>query len=504
MIEEKENQKNENIVVEAMLCKSVSGTENEDGNYVFEVEASNENLDLQNQKTLQSALENSSAYFKSNGVISDDHMHKTRNPDGTVEMHKDKIIGEPLDVWFDKDTKKTYVKGILYSGIKAAKPYIDLLKNNSHLVKASIGGIMPKIKHNPDGTETVTSFMWNDLALTCSPVNWTVGSAKFAKSIAMADFCKSLEAGAGTNAAEMTGGRSLQTEEVENKTKELLDITDGNIKGDDKSDDLEKSDDDKSIIHAVVMAIDKGELKTFDKIKDFLVKKGFSENKAEETTKEIIKQGEQRMKKSHFSSTIDDLLKSYTVDEDIEKSKAKDSEENGTDESEDEGPDLFNDDEDDDDKDSESEKKVEKCSVKKSAADESYLDATELMKSMGEKLDALTEENESLRKSLEEIQENMINVTKSFGEYVNAPNGRQTVMQKSMGDEKTVSSGPVKRPSNADFDVLKSCLVKAVQNKKIGLEAVQFYNSEFQKAMAGQKINPDVWGKICSIVHENR
>ena len=176
------------VLIEGNICKSIQGQEDENGNFIVEVEASNENLDLQNQRTLQSALDKSKEYFLTNGVISDDHQHKTRNPDGSVESHKDRIIGEPISV--RKSGKSTFVKLCLYKGVEAAKPYINLLKNGSKLVKASIGGIMPTIRKEKDGSETVTDFMWNDLALTVSPVNWTVGSARFAKSVALVDFCK--------------------------------------------------------------------------------------------------------------------------------------------------------------------------------------------------------------------------------------------------------------------------------------------------------------------------
>ena len=50
------------ILIEGNICKSISGQEDENGNYIFEVEASNENLDLQNQRTLQSALMKSNRY----------------------------------------------------------------------------------------------------------------------------------------------------------------------------------------------------------------------------------------------------------------------------------------------------------------------------------------------------------------------------------------------------------------------------------------------------------
>lgn len=453
------------------LCKSISGEEDENGNYKFEVEASNENLDLQNQITLQRALEDSEEYFLTNGVVSDDHQHKTRNPDGTVESHKDKIIGEPLSVRYDKKKKKTFVKGILYAGIDAAKPYIDLLKNKSKLVKASIGGIMPKIRKNADGSETVTSFMWNDLALTCSPVNWTVGSAKLAKSIGVVDFCKSLNAGSGTDAATMTDGRALQSEDIENETYKIMDITDGELTGKDENDDVKKNkkeDEELNIIKSCIKAINDGELITKSDIESYLMGCGFADNMAKDTAFEIIKQGGIKMQKSNFSSTIEELLKSFGPEEKEDDKKKKNSE-NEDDQTLFDDTDMADTPADENDDDVEKGCSVKKgCGVKKSIDEdeEDYLDATELMKSMGEEMDALKEENAELRKSLEEVQQNMIDVTKSFGEFIKQPNSRATVVQKSIdGNADMNVSGPSKRPSTADFDVLKSALVSA--SKKV-------------------------------------
>lgn len=488
---------NEEILIQDNICKSIVGQEDENGNYMFEVEASNENLDLQNQITLQSALQDSKEYFLSNGVISDDHLHKTRNPDGSVETHKDKIIGEPVSV--RKEGKSTFVKGILYKGVEAAKPYIELLKNHSSRVKASIGGIMPKIRKNADGTETVTSFMWNDLALTCSPVNWTVGSARFAKSVGIVDFCKSLNAGSGTDAASFEGGRALQSEDVEDETQKILEITDGDLKGKDESDDLEKADEELEVIKGCIKAIDDGSLITKSDIESYLMSCGFDVKKSSETALEIIKQGGIKMQKSHFSSTIDDLLKSFKPDEKDEKEKM-DSENEEADNT------LFDDEEQEDAAD---EKEVAKNCMKKSIdeeeTDSDYLDATDLMKSMAETIDSQKEEIESLKKSLDEVQNNMIEVTKSFGDYLKTPETRQTVtVAKSMGEHVGQSKGPAKRPSNADFDVFKSALVKASKSGAVSLSEVQYYNAEFQKSMSGIAIKPETWQKICSIVKENR
>lgn len=115
----------------------------------------------------------------------------------------------------------------------------------------------------------------------------------------------------------------------------------------------------------------------------------------------------------------------------------------------------------------------------------------------------LKKKNSSLKKSLDEVKESLVSVTKSFSEYLKAPAGaRRSVVEKSIGGNYGTTAG--KRPTGADFDILKSALVKESKAGKIGLEQVQFYNSEFQKAMNGQKINPQVWGEICRIVRDNR
>lgn len=494
------------ILIEGNICKSISGQEDENGNYIFEVEASNENLDLQNQRTLQSALMKSKEYFLTNGVISDDHQHKVRKPDGTVESHKEKIIGEPISV--RKDGKSTFVKGILYKGVAAAKDYINLLKNHSSRVKASIGGIMPTIRKEKDGSETVTGFMWNDLALTISPVNWTVGSARFAKSVSMVDFCKSLEAGSGADAAEFEGGRSLQKEDIEDETEKLLDINEGEM---DPADSMEKSKEEleKSIkemeindIKDCILEINKGNLTNTNEITAYLIGKGFDKRQARETMLEIIEQGGRKMAKGNFSETVDELLKSIGVKKSADEKKKPEDEE-----IEKETLFEFDDDSEGDDE----EENVEKCgakgSVKKGCGvkksldeeDDDYLDATELVKSMGAEIDALREENEELKKSMEETQNSVLEIAKALGE----PVARQSVVAKSMGGAATPSN---KKPTNADFDVFKDAICKSAQGGRMELEDVQFYNSEFQKAMKGgiKAVKPEVWSKICSIVRANQ
>lgn len=504
------------VLIIGNICKSIKGQEDENGNYIFEVEASNENLDLQNQRTLQSALMKSKEYFLTNGVISDDHQHKTRNPDGTVESHKDKIIGEPISV--RTDGKSTYVKGILYKGVEAAKDYINLLKNGSKLVKASIGGIMPTIRKEKDGTETVTSFMWNDLALTTSPVNWTVGSARFAKSMEMVDFCKSLEAGSGFNAPDFESGRSLQKEDIEDETTKLLEINDGEMDPADSIEkdkagkgklfdkkELEKAAQEKKIkdISDCIDEIEKGNLTNADEIKAYLIGKGFEKSQAKETMLEIIEQGGRKMAKGNFSDTVEDILKSIGVKKSADTKKKPEDEEV-------EKENLFEFDETSEGEDDEDD--LEKCGAKgsvkkgcgvKKSFDESedYLDATELVKSMGAEIDALRAENEELKKSMEDTQNSVVEIAKALG----TPMARQSVVAKSIGNG-NVAATSSKKPTSADFDTFKNALCKSAQGGRIGIDEVQFLNSEFQKSMKGgiKAVKPAVWSKICSIVRENQ
>ena len=477
------------VLIEGNICKSITGQEDENGNFIVEVEASNENLDLQNQRTLQSALDESKEYFLTNGVISDDHQHKTRNPDGSVESHKDKIIGEPISV--RKSGKSTFVKLCLYKGVEAAKPYINLLKNGSKLVKASIGGIMPTIRKEKDGTETVTRFMWNDLALTTSPVNWTVGSARFAKSIGMVDFCKSLEAGSGADAAEFEGGRGLQKEDIEDETEKLLEINDGEMKPK-KTMEKSKYEKDVDAITDCMCEMKKGNLTDADEITAYLIGKGFDKSQAKETMLEIIEQGGRKMAKGNFSETVDEILKSIGVKKSADEKKKSEDEEI-------EKKTLFEFDDN-----SEGKKDVGKCGgVKKSLNEEDeYLDATELVKSMGTEIDALREANEELRKSMEETQNSVLKIAKALSE----PVARQSVVAKSMPGSGAAASTANKKPTNADFDTFKDAICKSAQGGKMGPEEVQFYNSEFQKAMKGgvKSVKPEVWNKICSIVRSNR
>ena len=210
------------------------------------------------------------------------------------------------------------------------------------------------------------------------------------------------------------------------------------------------------------------------------------------------------MAKGNFSETVDEILKSIGVKKSADEKKKPEDEEIEKEE-------LFEFDDDSEGDDGEDD--VEKCgakgSVKKGCGvkksfdeDEDYLDATELVKSMGAEIDALREENEELKKSMEETQNSVLEIAKALGE----PVARQSVVAKSINNGGSVAA-PVSnaRPTTADFDTFKVAIAKSAQGGRMEPEEVQFLNSEFQKAMNGgiKSIKPESWQRICSIVREN-
>ncbi|MCL2556914.1 MAG: hypothetical protein FWE09_00385 [Treponema sp.] len=182
----------EKVFLEMLMRKSLQ--RDADGNVVIEVEASNEGLDLEGQKVLQAALLGSKEHFLNNGVVSKDHLHRTPTPGGGYEMREEYVIGEPISV--RAEGLSTIVKAKLYSGSKYAGKFIDLLDQGSTRVKASVGGLRPRIKavmENGRKVGEIVSVLWDDLALTICPVNPSLdGATSMAKSLSSAEFVKAL------------------------------------------------------------------------------------------------------------------------------------------------------------------------------------------------------------------------------------------------------------------------------------------------------------------------
>lgn len=483
------------------------GEEDEDGNYIFETEASNENLDLQNQIIQQKALTDSKEYFLSNGVISDDHQHKRYDANGNVISDKTKIIGEPISV--RTEGTRTFVKGKLYSYVEAAKPFIDLLKAHSSRVKASVGGIKPIVRKNKDGTETVTAFMWNDLALTCSPVNYTVGSAAFAKSMSNVDFCKALSAGYGTDAATMTGGRCLQKEDLEGG---VANNTPENILPNEIS---KTEENDIDAINELMAAIATGEIKTPQKMTSFLTERGYSEEKARASVREIISQGGHVIMAKSVLEQTKNLLKSLAggspsnADDGEEKNKKPGENvppENNGGAGSDNGGEGGN---------GNGEGGAEPNNITKSSP-EGFVDATDALaailaevKKSNDAVAALTKRMDDYEAQQEDVSKSILEVAGSVAQIANTPLPTKTAtsIQKSdvgNGASANGNDNPL-RPTVEEYQIVKSALNAAFKdraNTGLTLEKSEHLSSAFNKAVHGGKISREDFNEISGYVRK--
>lgn len=470
----------QNFVLNFSLCKSVSGKTDVNGNYIFEVEASNENIDLQNQIVLQNALMKSKDNFLKKGVISWDHLHKQQDEKGNIVSHPEMVIGEPVDVW--TDGKSTFVKGILYKSNKIARDLIQKLKDGSTRIRASVGGIFPKIKKDNNDIECVTSVLWNDLALTVSPVNNSVGAACFAKSLnanEFVDIYKSLSVGYGTDSSTFTGGRALTRQSINQKT---LDIPQTKIYNEAKE--------------KLLNAMESKDVQTFDDMVNFL--KGFDipENQSLAIADDLIYGGTKAMKRS-FGTACENILKSLQKGKQVDKDEFKEDfdEEDLFKKSDEEA--LENDEVDDEvdyDEDSEDEnededkddtEEVEKSKSCKKSMNGDFVDATELIKSLAEKLDTMTEQLDDLKKSLSDTTEKNEKLEAMVKTLQDEPIPMQSVVSKSLNANK-VTQPKDARPTQEDFEQVQKILCKSFKEGKIDLMKSTRYEREVQQCMRGK------------------
>lgn len=458
-----------------------AGKTDDFGNYIFEVEASNENLDLQNQIVLQRALMESKDEFLKGGVISFDHLHKRRDEKGNIISDPSMVIGEPIDVYFDEENKKTIVKGKLYSNNDKAKDLIKMLKAGSTRVRASVGGIFPQVVKNlKTGVEKITHVLWNDLALTTSPVNNTVGSAVFAKSMTAAEFVdylplelkKSLYAGYSTDSAAKTGGQALIPEDVNTKT---IDVSNTHA--------ISKSDvNEEEIIAQLVELAKNRRINGKDDAIEFLILHGISKEKAGEITSEIINQGGQMMKKS-FSNAVSDLLKSLTggnpKDDDEDIKKGDEDGANADDENlDDENDDIDLDDEDENENDE----------------DEENEDNGEVLKALDASITTLAKSQKAAEKRLNDLGEAIVGLAEMVSAIGNQKIPPRTVLNKSMNADGGSNAGKqnlLARPTEDDLYNVQLVLKKAVDEGEIDMIQSSMISSDFQKCMnTGRPMNP--------------
>jgi hypothetical protein len=415
----------------------------EDGNFYFDVEASNENLDLEGQRVLQRALLASEEYFLSNGVISKDHLHK-KIENGKWVNDEEFVIGEPVKVYVDG--KSTRVKGKLYRKNKHAKKFIELLESGSSRVKASVAGILPKVVKNlKDNTEKVVSFLWNDLALTIAPVNYTVQPATgiLAKSLSSYDFVKALTVGYGTDSSGYTGGRALQKEDIGS-----ADVI---------------QDDYEEAISKLITAISKGQVNTLEEAQEYLGGLGITSLISLDVIRELIKNSQEigevlpmAKKGSLFESIIGNIRKSMSGGG-ISKGNAQETE-------------L----EPDENREGDEE-----------GGEEELVEASEVIKALTDQVEALAQGQEELTKAIQELVEmnkNDADFKKSIGEGLialmentdkiaasPAPRRGATSLNEA-GIQKGNLGGALRRHrqlTKNDRDELTPIITKAVENNEL-------------------------------------
>jgi hypothetical protein len=458
------------IFLQMELKKGSLGTD-ENGNWVFDVEASNENLDFEGQRVLQNALLNSKEYFLSNGVVSKDHLHQRTQKGGNILFDESYVIGEPKKVYVQDG--KVRVQGCLYKSNEYAQEFAKLLTDNSTRVKASVGGLFPKVvkrKENGVDVGNVVSVLWNDLALTIAPVNPTVGPAVLVKSLSSFEFVKSLSAGYGADAATFSGGRALQKEDTEHEK-------------------IEVQLNDEAAIESLVGAITDGDAEDLEEAEEFLNGYGISKAVAREMIRGIVENSNEFLevlpmaKGSLWDEVAGRLRKALgkSGDDDVDPDKLEQGA--GGDEGGDGG----------------GEKDEDTATVSKALSDQ-FEDATPVMKALAEHIEKLEETTDVLAKSLAALAEqNTQNaeIQKSIGEGMlaimegqkqfaasaaprrSAVSALDAMLKGGFGGGSAIpgAGGGARRHqqfTHADLDDAKDILCKAVSTKTLTvLEATQ-------------------------------
>lgn len=483
------------------LAVKKGGEETDNGDFVFEVEASNEELDLENQIVLQKALLDSKDYFLANGVISYEHGHI-----GGDVRNDNYVIGEPIGV--RADGKSTIVKGKLYKNIEKAKVFIDLLKAGSTRVKASVGGKLLDCEvDQKTGVTTVKKVLWGDLALTTAPVNYTVSSAQLVKA---------LKAGGGTEHKDFTGGRALVTEDINSEV-----IEDKTI---------------QKIREALEKEIDNGNIKTRKEAILYLTQNPLGGRikraQAKNIVLEYIKRGDLQMKKSFAQKLKEaaDLFKSLGVSdekegatikknskdskgcEDCEKSEdAKEGEEKDKkkkdvdtddididldEDSEDSDLEDDLDDSDLEDDDLELESKDKEEEKDKKPKKEKAVNGTRLLK-------ALLADNANLKKALQDQQEMleaMGGVVTDTAKVVAAMGAVEqpvrSILSKAFGTKgsDTKVEPPLERPTQGDLETAQDSLHKACMEGRVTFQKASMIMSDMQKCIrTGRSMNAEYY-----------
>jgi len=213
----------------------------EDNPYIAYIEASNEIPDSQKDVVFMKALADERESFLKKGIISWDHLHKID------EKSPEYIIGEPLEVKFKAD--RTFVKVLLYKGVKYADSVVKLLRAKTTRLGASIGGFIKSREKLNKTLSGITKVLWDEVAITYKPINdTTLGNVTL---MPIGAFAKALMVGDGVDPSSFTGGRVLVGESLQGAKKK-------------------RKKKAEEIISELMWRIEKGDVRTDDDFKDFL------------------------------------------------------------------------------------------------------------------------------------------------------------------------------------------------------------------------------------------
>lgn len=210
----------------------------EGGERFIYFEASNEGVDLQGERVLAKALEESAEYFLKFGNIDIDH-YTLLGPKAGVPNYMSYEIGRPVDVAVRGE--RTFVKAQLYSGDTALAANANMVWESMTKVNPparwypSVGGsvLAKSAAIDPESKQKVgliTKVRWNNIALSRTPVNPHLPAAQsapvavFAKSLNGFVMSKSLSAGYGSDMATLTGGSALRVQSLDGVVQSYFDF----------------------------------------------------------------------------------------------------------------------------------------------------------------------------------------------------------------------------------------------------------------------------------------
>lgn len=216
-----------------IFCKATPAEEA--GKRILYLEASDESLDHQREKVLQSALADSADYFLRHGNIDISH-YTLIGLKHNIPNHLEYEIGKPVDARFgDGASKKTFVKSELYQaangGTSAQAANADMVWNSLTKQRPPMswfpsvgGGILDKGPAIDPTTNSqimvVKKVRWCNIGLDRMPVNKAVPEVSlapigiFAKSMGAFVIAKTLTAGYGTDSATLSGGAALRKQSL--------------------------------------------------------------------------------------------------------------------------------------------------------------------------------------------------------------------------------------------------------------------------------------------------